>query len=175
MLINPEQLDASEINTYLHKVRAIMFDQNGRILVTDMRGSYNLPGGRVEENESIEDTLIREVKEETGVEVALEDAELIGNYHFYHRDFPGGANRDNEIDLYAITKPVVYNSESASITEYEKDQDFRILLLSREELAYLMNQPSDNNYKKFTNLELQVLIDEYVKSRGGKENARKEI
>jgi ADP-ribose pyrophosphatase YjhB (NUDIX family) len=62
-------------------VFAAIFDEDRRILC--VRRAYTphnwtLPGGRVEENESPIEALIREVEEETGCEV--EPAELVGVY-----------------------------------------------------------------------------------------------
>ncbi|MHC3437418.1 NUDIX hydrolase [Natrialbaceae archaeon A-gly3] len=44
----------------------------------EVRGTWNLPGGRVEEDEDPTDTAVREVKEEVGVDVDL--VGLVGVY-----------------------------------------------------------------------------------------------
>lgn len=43
--------------------------REGKILLTKQNDTYHLPGGGVELGERFEDTVIREVKEETGIEV----------------------------------------------------------------------------------------------------------
>ena len=53
-------------------VGAVVYDSQGRILLVRSRRSndlYVIPGGHVELGERIEDTLRREVREETGLEV----------------------------------------------------------------------------------------------------------
>lgn len=59
---------------------AVVFDEHGRILLhhrTD-NGQWGLPGGSIETGESAEQSCIREVKEETGYDVAV--TKLIGIY-----------------------------------------------------------------------------------------------
>jgi 8-oxo-dGTP diphosphatase len=43
------------------------------------RGYWALPGGRVDPGETVEQTIVREVKEETGLDVAI--TSKIGDYH----------------------------------------------------------------------------------------------
>jgi len=56
------------------------------------RGYWALPGGRVEPKETVEETVVREVKEETGLDVEI--LEKIGEYH------EKGSNGGIEYDYY---------------------------------------------------------------------------
>ena len=54
---------------------AAVFNATGELLlIRRLNGQWALPGGVMELGESIEDTAVRETREETGVEVAVERA-----------------------------------------------------------------------------------------------------
>ena len=53
-------------------VRVIVVEE-GKVLAVDQGSYLELPGGAVEYEETLEEAAIREVKEETGVEVELKD------------------------------------------------------------------------------------------------------
>ena len=62
-----ETTDKKVLNTIRRKaVRAIFINDYKILLVTSKKGDYKLPGGGVEKNELYEDSLKREVLEETG-------------------------------------------------------------------------------------------------------------
>lgn len=58
------------------RTRAVIFDENGKVLVQHHSSAkpdfYRLPGGGVRFREKIEDCLIREIKEETGLDVKID-------------------------------------------------------------------------------------------------------
>src|SRR5438067_7769104 len=60
-------------------VNALIFDQ-GRILLAHRRDIdwWNLPGGGMEVGETVDEAVVREVREETGLEVQVE--QLVGVY-----------------------------------------------------------------------------------------------
>jgi 8-oxo-dGTP diphosphatase len=77
----------------LPAVAAIIRDQEGQVLLIrrgDGRG-WSLPGGILEPGESMVDSLLREVREETGLEV--DPVRLVGVYSdpaFMHITYPNG-------------------------------------------------------------------------------------
>ena len=58
-------------------------------------GNYSVPAGHVEEGESVADTLVREVKEEIGIEVKKQDITLA---HVVHRK--GTDQSDERLDFF---------------------------------------------------------------------------
>lgn len=75
-----------------------------------MDGKYGLPSGHLEENETLMEGLIREVREETGVELVPENVEFV---HVMHR-------KSIYIDLFFVAKDW---SGEPKITEEDKCDD----------------------------------------------------
>ncbi len=76
--------------------RALIIDQNGRILVLKRSensgsnpGKWELPGGKPNKGESFEDSFRREVLEETGFSITLQQSagtadQLVSGHHVVH-------------------------------------------------------------------------------------------
>jgi 8-oxo-dGTP diphosphatase len=64
----------------------VIRNDHGELLLlhrnTDKLTQWELPGGKAEESESLEDTAAREAREELGAEVVI--GEKLGNAHFVH-------------------------------------------------------------------------------------------
>lgn len=59
-------------------IKAVVLNKNNEVLILKRAkndlfngGKYDLPGGHIEENESLEDSIIREIKEETGLDAVF--------------------------------------------------------------------------------------------------------
>jgi len=79
---------------------AIVVDDSGRIALVKeakqwARGKWMIPGGKLEQGESIEDATRREVKEEANLDVKL--LGLIGIYRY---------TRDNWVQFAFLAKPI---------------------------------------------------------------------
>ncbi len=168
MLVNKDSLEREEINSRVHKVRAVIQDYNGNIYVTNMDDSYNLPGGRVENKEDLKKALKRELKEELGINVTYGEMEYVGNIIFWHKGFPGEkgvVNRENNVDLFVIDVPKEVNMEKVKLTNYEKHYHFHLMECSLKQIDALLKEKNDNEYKNFIDVELDALIQEYKKYR----------
>ncbi|MEN2401637.1 NUDIX domain-containing protein [Flavobacterium sp. MC2016-06] len=94
---------------------ALIKIENGKILSTKSKGKnkYYIPGGKRENDETDEQTLIREIQEELSVEIIIESIEYFGTFKAqsdgaiegvivkmtcYKADYIGNLNANNEID-----------------------------------------------------------------------------
>lgn len=79
------------MNTFKQKVIKVtcaIIENNGKILVAQRNENMSLPlkwefpGGKIEENETPEDCIVREIKEELGIDLKIKQ-KLKPNVHFY--------------------------------------------------------------------------------------------
>ncbi|UGS22799.1 NUDIX hydrolase [Flavobacterium channae] len=64
----------------------LVFNKNGDVLFIFRNGKWDLPKGGTEKNETIEETAIREVEEETGVNGLVITEKLQRTYHIFKRN-----------------------------------------------------------------------------------------
>ena len=72
---------------------------------------WGLPGGSIEIGEKVEDTALREVKEETGLTICLKELNLFGVFFSFKRQhyiYPHGDEVYNVVTVFTAS---VYSSE----------------------------------------------------------------
>lgn len=82
---------------------AIIADERGRVLLQRRgdRDMWGLPGGALELGESAEEAVIREVREETGLQVRVE--RLVGVYTRYFDTYPNGDQAQTIVIAFACS------------------------------------------------------------------------
>ncbi len=78
-------------------MKAVIVNKDGKVLILReaatygdgmQKGRYHMPGGRIEAGENFEEALRREVREETGLEVEIENPLYVGEWRPVIRDVP---------------------------------------------------------------------------------------
>lgn len=107
---------------------AVIVNENGQILLQSRadRDKWGLPGGCQELGERFQDTVIREIKEETNLDVKEEDLELISVVSGSSRrsEYPNGDVVINNTVLYCVRKysgELKWNIESKEMKFFDLD------------------------------------------------------
>ena len=119
--------EAPKVNSVVPSTTAVVLDEHGRIALVHRKdnGLWALPGGGMELGESIEDCAVREVKEETGLDVEITG--LVGIYTNPHHvmAYSDGEVRQQFSICYTtrlIGGELAYDSESTDIAWVEPDK-----------------------------------------------------
>ncbi len=114
---------------YLTSARAIVFHRNEVLVVRDPDGCHVIPGGRREAGETLEETLRREVLEETGW--TLGPIAPLGVLHFRHLDPqpPGPYPYPDFLNVVYAAEAIDHRPEALTPTTgaYELEAAFRPL------------------------------------------------
>ena len=160
VIINENNLEDADILEESHKVRAILRDGN-KILIANYGGVYLLPGGSIDEGETKESAIIRELKEETGILYSSLELENILKIIFYQKDYPlrriSLVNRLLVTDYY-IGEYKGLNLDNMNRTEKETRDGFNLKLVDIKEIEKLISEKSDNPRKVYFDRELEEVI-----------------
>lgn len=149
----PDVKIKTEECNFKFRVRGII-EKNNKILCVCMQNSdfFCLPGGHVEVGELTRETIIREMKEETKIEVKIDNLVLISEDVYIRRD-----KLVHELAYYYKVSPLNLNNENNDFIIYEKDKDgikkLDFKWFSKEEFKevnfkpeYLKNKILNNDY-----------------------------
>ena len=138
---NLTDVDMTEV---VQRVKGLLINSKNEILLGYSHHDYQFPGGHVEENESLVETLHREILEETGMDLKLTNINPFACTIGYYKD------RKTEIYYFEVKTDELPNLENTEYTEDEIDGNF--------ELRYI---PIDNVEE-----ELRRNAEEYGDTKG---------
>ena len=128
-------------DSFLHNkstrhVRGIIINDEGQVLLLyfNKRNGYSIPGGTVEENESIKDTVLREVLEETGADII--PIKIVGKYYHTSKNFnyEGVTFDSNRVEYFYFCKFKGFKENNLGIKgEFDAD-DVQIKFLDYEDV-----------------------------------------
>jgi 8-oxo-dGTP pyrophosphatase MutT (NUDIX family) len=104
-------------------VRALVKDQEGRILLIKRKDTkrWGMPSGSIELDESVFDCVVREVKEETGIDVQAATPIALYTHPRYSFSYPNGDQVKGFIVVFIITE---WSGEIIKISDETLDVQF---------------------------------------------------
>lgn len=104
-------------------VRAIIRNGDKFLLIFSKYGDYKFPGGGMNKDEEIQDTLMREVQEETGYQVIADSIKIYGNVFERRKD---EFDDIMEMESHYLLCDVESKSGSRNLDEYEEEYNYKI-------------------------------------------------
>lgn len=167
IIINDNELKAKDIELVRNKVRAVLLDDN-KILIANYGGVYLLPGGSIEKEETKEQAILRELREETGIKYSLKELDDFFTLKYYQKEYP--LNQDNIKNRLLVThfylgKYKEINPYKLNRTSKEIRDGFNLNLVNINDIESLIKEvPSNNNPRKlFFDRELEEVQKELKK------------
>lgn len=149
------------------RVKALIISSNNKILLASNYKDYQFPGGHMEEDESYNEALNRELLEETGINFELKDnltpdLKLYRYYENYHE------TKDNtilEINYFIIKSDKYIDINNLSLTKEEKDGDFSLTYINLFEFENLLKENVLINGDKFGIAEEMLEVFDKLKNK----------
>lgn len=163
---NPFQLTDSDITHTANRVKAIIVNDSGSILVCKSKGCFSFIGGHIEDGEALEDCLKREICEETGIELKQEEIYPFIEFIKYDKDyFSTGVCAKSTITYFIVKTNKKVDKNKQKLDEQEKQDNFEAQYLDLKTIeTTLLN---DAGYEKKSELyhEMLFVISQYKENQ----------
>ena len=165
--INESNLTDSEIDIINNKVRGILV-KDDKVLVANYGGIILFPGGKVDKGENLEEALVRELFEETGIKYDINEFKKLLILKYYQHSYH---DRDNNVvnrlvtTYYYIGKFKGIDLSNTKRTEKEKKDNFYLKLAEIKEILQLLKNGKYNPRKEFFDREMGEVIKVYKRNK----------
>ena len=158
---NEDNLTLNDANKVTLRAKLIVENNNDEILICHMGVKYFLIGGHIDNDESDEQCLTREVAEESGVTLNFSNILPIASSNYINKDYPkNGDITYSNTNYYAIKYDLVPNIEMQNLTEEEKKENFKLMYIPKNEVInFLKNNKEINATLSDTIMAIKVYLN----------------
>lgn len=162
-LYNKDNLTKDDINKTVVRVKMLLVNSKNEVLLGFCNKTYQFPGGHQEDSETLIDCVIREVKEETGIELTLQEVDPFFVIRHYSKDYHGsGENRCSEIYYFEINTDEAYDLSKTDYTQSEKEGGFELRHVELDKVKDVLNESIPwNEINAVIVPEMVAVFDEY--------------
>lgn len=162
VIYNNDNLKEKDIDETVVRTKAIIINSKNEILLGRVNSTYQFPGGHLEEGESLEECLLREIKEETGININNFTLKPFFLIKYYSANYLNSKkNRENNIYYYLVKTDELYDLNKTSYTEYEQLGNYQLSSIPIENIEQiLINSVKENPINEIIVNEMLLVIKE---------------
>ena len=168
IIINDDNLTDDDISEVVVRVKGLMINSKGKILLAHNNNTYQFPGGHLEKNESIDDCIVREIKEETGIDLEVNEGPFLCIKTYDDNYFNTGRKILNCIYYYRFFTDELPNFKETHYDELELATEFNLYYVVFADLEnFLKKSIADGMIDVSIGREMLKVLDVYQELYGG--------
>ena len=168
IIINDDQLKDEDVERCVERVKGVLLTTNGKILLAYNNHTYQFLGGHVEEGEDKKKSLIREIKEEAGIDVEIKEDAFLNIITYDNNYFDSGQKVKNSIFYYKIISDDVPDYSNTHYDELEVASEFNLLYINFVDLEeFIKKNISLGEINENIGREMLYALETYKSEYGG--------
>ena len=162
IVINDNQLNENDIEEKVIRVKALIINSSGKIILAHNNNTYQFPGGHKNDDETNEECIIREVKEETGINLTVEESPFLCITTYDDNYFNSGRKGLNSIYYYRFFTDQEPNVSETHYDELELSTDFNLFYINFKDLdSFLLKNINSGDIDAKIGREMLYVVDVY--------------
>ena len=162
IVINDNNLNNDSMEMEVVRVKGLIINSKGKILLAHNNNTYQFPGGHREDDESNEECIVREIKEETGISLEIPESPFLCIETYDNNYFDTGKKVLNRIYYYRFITDDMPNLEETHYDELEIETEFNLFYVPFSTLdKFIEEQIELDNLDVKIGREMQFVIEEY--------------
>lgn len=162
VIINEDNLDIMNMDSTVIRVKALMINEKDELLIVHNNYTYQFPGGHWRRSESLEESLKREIKEETGIDSTIETGPFMLIEEYYKNFLDTGKSRCNKMYYYIVHSNDGPKIEQMNLSELERETDFNLFYIPIKDMEqFLKESIANKNIEEIIGKEMLAVMQEY--------------
>ena len=168
-IINDDNLQDEDIEMKVVRVKALILNSKGNILLVFNNNTYQFPGGHVDENEEIDECMKREIKEEIGIDIDIKEDPFLCIETYDNNYFGTGKKVLNTIYYYKVVTDLEPDFSKTKYDELEMKSNFDLFYVDFSSVEeFLISKIDSNEIDPKIAREMLHVVKEYNKIYGGR-------
>lgn len=165
-IFNKDKISEDSIKDKIVRVKAIIVNSKNEVMLGEAFKTIQFPGGHLEDNETLNEALKREMLEETGISINGIYEPFLVIKHFI-KDNTGDNNRSLEIYYFKIFTDEPFHMDKVHLDDQETAGEFNLFYVSLKDVKKLLKKTiNDNPRNELITKEMLIALKEWKKTNG---------
>lgn len=168
VVINDKNLTDQDMEKNVTRVKCLIINSKGKILIAHNNNTYQFLGGHLEENEEMDECISREIKEEAGIDVKMQEEPFLVITTYDDNYFGSNQKVLSSIYYYRVFSDELPNFNETHYDELELATDFNLFYINFKDFdQFLKKSIEDGKIDPKIGREMLIVYREYCELYGG--------
>ena len=164
IIINEDNLSEKDIDSVVRRAKLVVENSKGELLLVKCHKNCYLIGGHVDGDEVDNDTLIREIREEAGIDFDPAVSEPFYRIVYYCRNHPEeGINTKYIANYYCVNYDLEPDEANRNLTPDEDEGGFHLEYIPKDKIMDELQEIYKTCIRKNVVKDTIEVIEEYLK------------